>query len=112
MKIPQTKGSYRCYLPVHGPQQGKGYAEGGEVPEKGFSAARPKFRRSENIDDSRGDSRGQTFVKGFKLTLDDVVTHPTETKRDYLDRVNPIVIDPSSQLAKDAGLHDVGRKGK
>ena len=31
MKIPQTKGSYRCYLPVHGPLQGKGYAEGGEV---------------------------------------------------------------------------------
>lgn len=31
MKIPQTKGSYRCYLPVHGPQQGKGYQQGGEV---------------------------------------------------------------------------------
>ena len=35
MKIPQTKGSYRCYLPVHGPQQGKGYAGGGKVIVRG-----------------------------------------------------------------------------
>ena len=35
MKIPQTKGSYRCHLPVHGPQQGKGYLEGGEVIVRG-----------------------------------------------------------------------------
>lgn len=55
MKIPQTKGSYRCYLPVHGPQQGKGYAEGGEVP---LPEADPRSLR-----DAQGNPMSDDFRK-------------------------------------------------
>ena len=121
MKIPQTKGSYRCYLPVHGPQQGKGYAEGGEVPEKGFSAAWPKFRRSENIDDSRDQTMAGRLVDRAKAMISTVIKDPflppgQRRLRDQAARHARDAIEfkdtYDSQQAKDAGIDDVGRKGK
>ena len=60
MKIPQTKGSYRCYLPVHGPLQSKGYAEGGEVPDSSAEAmAEAKKTMAREIAD---DDRSSKYI--------------------------------------------------
>jgi len=65
MKIPQTKGSYRCYLPVHGPQQGKGYAEGGEVP--ALLAEAKKTMEREFADDDRSSKYISRDGKPYKM---------------------------------------------
>lgn len=69
MKIPQTKGSYRCYLPVHGPQQGKGYAEGGEVPDslaEAMAEAKKTMAR-EIADDDRSSKYISRDGKPYKM---------------------------------------------